>query len=214
MVSTSLGERTASVASIRSAGSRLLTPKAPPCYWLGLVRTAPTLIARAAFGLGLIELLVSSCRMRPTSVPLGGAHVDEQAELESARRDSARKSAASSPAAPPAPQPVAELPKQPEPASVQAPTAPGKDAQSSTRSQRRSSRDLRGAPKWTRVFDREFHSRLGRAAHRHEHGDHQEAHFEVLSRQTGRRQARHRVLGLHQQLTVMALPQVRRGAGG
>ncbi|HYP87286.1 MAG TPA: hypothetical protein VEQ59_04020, partial [Polyangiaceae bacterium] len=59
-------------------------------------------LAHAAFCLGALQLVLSSCRMRPSSVPLGGVHVDE-AELPSAKRVAANATPAALPAAPPEP---------------------------------------------------------------------------------------------------------------
>jgi hypothetical protein len=126
--------------------------------------------------------------MRPSRVPLGGEHVDEQAELEAARRAAAQKSASSSPVALPS-APIEDAPNVPS-----VPAAAESAAPSSQESSTPSAGSAPFEPRpfaihqtWTRLFDLEFNIKVGPGGSIDMNMvSHQEARFEVLGATNGK----------------------------
>ena len=150
------------------------------------------MLARAALGLAALTLIMGSCRARPSSVPLGGLHVDEQAELDLAKRARSRQVAASAASALPSAPLGTELTKPAEPATAPveaASTAPttGNDApKTPTTSAAFEPRPFAARQSWTRLFDLEFTLKVGPGGSIEMHMvSHQEARFEVLAATNG-----------------------------
>ena len=143
------------------------------------VTTASNSWKRAAGGLATLGLLLSSCRLQPSRVPLGGEHVDEQAALEATRR-AAQKSASSAPVA---------LPSAPIEEAAHAPALPAPaDAAASQDNPKPTPGNAAFEPRpfaihqtWTRLFDLEFNIKVGPGGSIDMNMvSHQEARFEVL----------------------------------
>jgi hypothetical protein len=126
--------------------------------------------------------------MRPSSVPLGGVHVDEQAQLEAAKRSAARESASSAPVALPSAS-TQELPKAPStpPAPAEMFTPASKDGpKPAPATAAFEPRPFALHQTWTRLFDLEFNLKVGPGGNIDMNMvSHQEARFEVLGATNG-----------------------------
>lgn len=142
-------------------------------------------LARAGWLLGAFALTLGSCRLRPSSVPLGGVHVDES-ELEAPSRDP-DLTAKALPSVEPGTEPS---PAEPAATETAPPTSAPDAGASSSVSPSAPAPPGTGAfePKpyalnqaWTRVFDLELDLKVGPGGNLDMKMEtHQEARFEVL----------------------------------
>jgi hypothetical protein len=142
------------------------------------VTIASNSLKRVAGGLATLGLLVSSCRLQPSRVPLGGEHVDEQAELEATRRAAQKAASSALPSAPieEAPHP----PALPTPAEAAAATSQ-ENPKPSPGNAAFEPRPFAIHQTWTRLFDLEFNLKVGPSGSIDMNMvSHQEARFEVL----------------------------------
>jgi hypothetical protein len=135
------------------------------------------LLSRVTLALGVLGLALSSCRLRASSVPLGGVHVDEAALAPKAREAAALPAALPHAEAAPAVE-VAAPPKDPPPVAV-ASSGSKEASPSTTAAFEPRPYALRQA--WTRLFDLEFNLKVGPGGSIDmKMESHQEARFEVL----------------------------------